>query len=186
MNAAICHIALGVLWCVWFYPFLFRAPWRQKRESITAALPTRIGLLCETAAIAFAVWMHYPRTKPVAPPCLAAALVCAAMGIYLAFGAVKHLGKQFRIHAGLYHDHELVRSGPYALVRHPIYAALLMMLLATIFILTPWKWALVSVGLFILGTEIRVRAEDRLLAARFGAEFREYERRVFAYLPLVR
>ncbi len=186
MNALLCHIVLGVLWAVWFYPFLFRAPLRQKRANITVVTPTRIGLLCETAAILFALVMHRPLGSPVAPAAFAAAVILAALAIWMAFGAVKHLGRQFRLHAGLYHDHELVRTGPYAIVRHPIYAALLAMLLATILIVTPWKWAAVSLLIYVVGTEIRVRSEEKLLAARFGQEFREYRSRVPAYIPFVR
>ena len=40
--------------------------------------------------------------------------------------------------------------------------------------------------IFIVGTEIRVRTEDRLLASRFGPAFDEYRRKVPAYLPWVR
>lgn len=177
---------LGVLWAVWFYPFLFRAPLRQRRASITVTTPTRIGLLIETSAIFFALVMHRPLHEPVGALRLIAALVFAAAAIQMAFAAVAHLGKQFRLHAGLYEDHELVRTGPYAVVRHPIYAALLSMLLATVLIVTPLRWAVVSVAIFLTGTEIRVRSEDALLASRFGAEFREYRKRVSAYIPFVR
>ncbi len=45
------------------------------------------------------------------------------------------------------------------------------MLLCTIFLLTPWQWAIVALVIYIIGTEIRVRAEDKLLAGRFGEEF---------------
>jgi protein-S-isoprenylcysteine O-methyltransferase Ste14 len=129
---------------------------------------------------------HRPIGAPVAPLRFAAALVFAAVAIQMAFASVKHLGKQFRLHAGLYEDHELVQTGPYAIVRHPIYAALLAMLVATILIVTPWQWAVVSLLIFIAGTEIRVRAEDKLLASRFGEEFRVYRSRVSAYVPFVR
>ncbi len=186
MNSTICQIVLALLWVVWFYPFLLRAPWRQKRANITVAVPTRIGLACETAAILFALAMHRPLGEPVATARFTLALVFASVAIQMAFSSVKHLGKQFRLHAGLYHDHELVRTGAYAVVRHPIYAALLAMLFATILIVTPFRWAVVSVAVFIAGTEIRVRTEDRLLASRFGQEFSEYRTRVSAYLPFVR
>ena len=113
-------------------------------------------------------------------------MLVAPLAPILAWGAVRHLGKQFRWQAGLYHDHELVRTGPYAVVRHPIYASLLAILLGTLLILTPWPWMVVSLALFAVGTEIRVRAEDGLLESRFGEEFRAYRSKVPAYLPFVR
>jgi len=100
--------------------------------------------------------------------------------------AVAHLGRQFRINAGLYHDHELVRTGPYAVVRHPIYASMLLMLVATAALLTRWGWGAASIAAFLAGTEIRVRAEDRLLASRFGERFAAYRSQVAAYVPFVR
>lgn len=178
-------ILLAVVWGVWFYPFMFRAPHGQKREHITVAGPTRLGLLleCIGIAIAFVARGLTPRAEPLF--LLAAAVFCI-IGIALAWTSVTHLGKQFRVHAGLYADHELVRTGPYAIVRHPIYAALLAMLLCTIFVLTPWHWALVALAIYIVGTEIRVRTEDKLLAGRFGQEFERYRKSVPAYIPFVR
>ena len=113
-------------------------------------------------------------------------MLVAPFAPLLAWGAVRHLGRQFRVQAGLYRDHELVRTGPYAVVRHPIYASLLAILLGTLLVLTPWPWIPISLALFLVGTEIRVRAEDGLLASRFGEEFRRYRTRVPAYLPFVR
>jgi protein-S-isoprenylcysteine O-methyltransferase Ste14 len=104
----------------------------------------------------------------------------------MAWHAVRHLGRQFRVHAGLYHDHLLVRTGPYAIVRHPIYASLFGMLVCSMLILTPWQWTLLPLVLYIAGTEIRVRSEDALLASRFGAEFHAYRRAVQAYIPYLR
>jgi protein-S-isoprenylcysteine O-methyltransferase Ste14 len=57
---------------------------------------------------------------------------------------------------------------------------------STLFLLTPWEWCLVSLALFIAGTEIRVATEDGLLASRFGEKFAAYRRRVKAYIPFVR
>lgn len=179
-------IELLALWALWFYPFLLRAPHVQKRASITVAGPTRVGLLLECTAIALALSLRLPDNAPAGLPRLAASLVCGVTGAILSWTAVTHLGRQFRIHAGLYVDHELVRTGPYAVVRHPIYASLLAMLLATQLAITRWPWMLVSLAIFVTGTEIRVHSEDGLLESRFGNAFREYRRRVPAYLPFVR
>ena len=63
---------------------------------------------------------------------------------------------------------------------------MLCLLLGTGFMIANWQLFVVSGILFIAGTEIRVRIEDNLLASRFGEVFREYRKRVPAYIPLVR
>jgi protein-S-isoprenylcysteine O-methyltransferase Ste14 len=45
---------------------------------------------------------------------------------------------------------------------------------------------LVASLIFVMGTEIRVRVEDELLAARFGEQFLAYRRSVPAYVPFLR
>jgi len=180
------RIILTVLWAAWVCPFLLFAPKNQKRPSITSAGPTRIGLLLECCGFILAAVFHIPASEPVAFPRLAASVLFWAPAVVVFWTAVQHLGRQFRITAGLYEDHQLVRTGPYAIVRHPIYSSLLAMLLSTICMITQWTWAIPALVLFLAGTEIRVRTEDRLLASRFGKDFADYRRRVPAYLPFVR
>jgi len=177
---------LLVCWIAWWYPFLFRAPHFQKRPSITVPWPTRVGLLLETGAFAVAFVFHLPIWQRIGVVRTVLGMAIAIPSVVMAWGAVTHLGKQFRLHAGLYEDHELVRTGPYAIVRHPIYSSLLGMLVANCLLLTRWPWALLAFGVFIAGTEIRVRSEERLLAARFPEQFAAYRRQVPAYLPFVR
>jgi protein-S-isoprenylcysteine O-methyltransferase Ste14 len=179
-------IELIACWLAWAYPFAFRAPHHQKRASTVATVSTLLGLALEGAAIFIAVKFRLP---PGDPPGTARILGSMALGpaaAILAWTAVAHLGKQFRIRAGLYVDHELVRTGPYRLVRHPIYSSILAILLSTLLLLTPWKWVAISLALFAAGTEIRVHVEDNLLASRFVKEFEDYQRQVWAYLPFVR
>jgi protein-S-isoprenylcysteine O-methyltransferase Ste14 len=173
-------------WFAWLYPFLFRAPHRQNRASITLATPTRLGLLLECLAILLAFLFRLPVENPPGPVRIVAAVALVAACSVMGWQSVVHLGRQFRVHAGLYHDHRLVRTGPYSLVRHPIYASLFGMLLSTILLLTRWEWGAVAVAVFIAGTEIRVRTEDGLLASRFGDEFHVYRKSVPAYIPFVR
>jgi protein-S-isoprenylcysteine O-methyltransferase Ste14 len=179
-------IALSLAWAAWLYPFLFRAPHNQKRPSITLAAPTRAGLLLETLAIFLALQFRIPDGSIPGALRIAGFLVLAAPSIFLSWSAVKHLGRQFRVNAGLYHDHELVRTGAYSIVRHPIYSGLFGMLGATLSLVTRWPWAIVAIVIFIAGTEIRVHTEDGLLASRFGPAFDAYRRNVRAYIPFVR
>jgi len=175
---------LMAFWFAWAYPFVFRAPHHQKRPSITLAGPTRLGLLLECIAIFIAFACRIPESP--GPARVVGSLLLGIAAPLLSWSAVRHLGRQFRVNAGLYEDHELVRSGAYSVVRHPIYASLLAILGATLFLLTPLQWAAVSLALFVAGTEIRVRTEDGLLRSRFGQAFEDYRRQVKAYIPYVR
>jgi protein-S-isoprenylcysteine O-methyltransferase Ste14 len=179
-------LVVVVSWLAWAYPFIFRAPHNQKRPSITVIGPTRVGLLLESGAIFMAFAVRLPADSPPGPERLLPALILGPVAAVLGWKSVEHLGKQFRVHAGLYADHELVTTGPYAIVRHPIYTSLLAMLLCSLLVFTPWPWAVLSLGVFVLGTEIRVRTEDKLLQSRFGEEFEQYRKRVRAYVPFIR
>jgi protein-S-isoprenylcysteine O-methyltransferase Ste14 len=106
--------------------------------------------------------------------------------VALAWAATRHLGKQWRYKAALSQDHKLIQTGPYRLIRHPIYASMLGMLLATLAAWTWWPLALASVIVFLAGTEIRIRAEESLLASHFGASFTAYRARTSAYIPFLR
>ena len=179
-------VELIVCWVSWFYPFLFRAPLFQKRASTTVSGPTLIGLFFEILGITLAFTLRLPPASPPGVARIAVSWLLAALAIVIGWTSVTHLGRQFRLRAGLYTDHQLVRTGPYAIVRHPIYASLLSMLLCTLLVLTPWQWMPLALAVFLLGTEIRVRSEDRLLASRFADQFREYQRSVPAYIPFLR
>ncbi len=149
-------------------------------------VPTAVGLFLETAAFFLAFSFHLPSPPDPGIPRTVLAMLLLPLATAIPWSAVKHLGRQFRITAGLYHDHELVRTGVYSLVRHPIYASLMGMLVANILLLTRWPWSLIAFAVYIAGTEIRVRTEDGLLHSRFGAQFAEYRRTVPAYIPWVR
>ncbi len=79
--------------------------------------------------------------------------------------------------------HELVTSGPYGLVRHPIYLAIGGFVVVTGLMLAPIRVLLVACVIYVAGTHLRLRAEEKLLAATFGPAFDEYRRRVPALIP---
>ena len=60
------------------------------------------------------------------------------------------------------------------------------MVLATGFAWTWWPLQIVGLAFFLVGTEIRVRAEDRLLSERFQESFTAYRARVPGYIPFIR
>jgi len=109
-----------------------------------------------------------------------------SLAAVLSWSGARALGRQWRFDAGLNRDHELIRSGPYRVVRHPLYASMLCLLLGTGLLITPWPLLALSVLPFLIGTEIRIRIEDQLLASSFGDQFAAYRRATPAYIPFVR
>jgi protein-S-isoprenylcysteine O-methyltransferase Ste14 len=181
----IAALELVAMWVLWLYPFARKRFTGPKRSSVVMAHSGNWGLALETAGI-FCAGLWLPNTPVPGPARIAASMALAPVGTVFGWLAVRHLGKQLRILAGLYADHELIRTGPYAIVRHPVYASLLLMMLATGLLFARWPLLLLGIALYIAGTEIRIHAEERLLRSRFGVEFEEYRRKVPAYLPFLR
>jgi protein-S-isoprenylcysteine O-methyltransferase Ste14 len=114
------------------------------------------------------------------------AATIAAIGIVstcICFSAARTLGKQWALVARVVEGHELVTQGPYAHVRNPIYLAMFGMLVATGLTLSRWEALLAGILVFLIGNEIRIRSEEKLLRETFGPKFDEYASRVPAFLP---
>ncbi len=107
------------------------------------------------------------------------------VGVAFAIWARLTLGRNWSgLVATVKEDHTLVQSGPYVLVRHPIYTGLLMALLGTALTVgTPQSYMGAAAGLAAL--LIRVRIEERLMAARFGAAHAAYRERTKKLIPFL-
>ena len=111
------------------------------------------------------------------------AVMIVAGSLWLVVSAVRALGRQWALGARLIEGHQLITSGPYALVRNPIYTGMFGMLLATGLVSTRWPEFLIAIAVFLTGTVIRVRSEEGLLRDAFGSEFESYTQRVPALIP---
>ena len=92
--------------------------------------------------------------------------------------AIRELGKQWSLEARLVEGHKLVTMGVYSWVRHPIYTAMLGKLIATGIVISHWLVVLIAIVIFLIGTFIRTRFEERLLGDAFGEEFTKWKARV--------
>ena len=144
--------------------------------------------------VAYAICLCFPRTQfsPFAPAskmaeealgALAGAIAIAS--VWFCFAAARALGKQWALVARVVEGHELITEGTYAIVRNQIYLAMFGMLVATGLAVSRWQALAGAFILFFVGTEIRIRSEERLLRDAFGAKFGEYARRVPGLFPRV-
>jgi protein-S-isoprenylcysteine O-methyltransferase Ste14 len=112
------------------------------------------------------------------------AVLVTACGLAFAIWARRHLGGNWSGAVVLKADHRLIRSGPYRLVRHPIYTGLFVALLGTVMAIGEWR-GLIGLALAAMAIISRVKAEDALMAQAFGAEYEDYRRRTPALLPFI-
>ena len=175
-----------ICWAIWVLAFL--KPRRQAagQKKVVEAPASKRGIVLQTVAFALTCAFARPAGYEKSIPSLIAAMILAPASVAVGWSAARHLGKQWRFEAALNEDHELVQTGPYRWIRHPIYASMLGMVLATGFAWTWWPLQIAGLVFFLIGTEIRVRAEDRLLSERFQESFASYRARVPAYIPFIR
>ena len=112
--------------------------------------------------------------------------ILAATSVWLVMAAIKELGKQWSLQARLIEGHKLVTTGVYQIVRHPIYTAMLGMLVATGIAFSRWYVELPAIVVFIIGTKIRTVFEERLLRDAFGQEFEDFQASVPGLIPFGR
>jgi len=177
---------LFLCWIVWSLAFVkpSRQAAGQKEVARAPASKWGIGLVM----LSFALTWAYVRPVGFEKSELALifSMILGPPSVVLVWMATRHLGEQWRYQAAVSEDHELIQTGPYRWVRHPIYLSMLGMLLATGAAWTWWPMFVGAIVAFLAGTEIRVRAEDRLLEGRFQDSFVAYRSRVRAYIPFIR
>jgi protein-S-isoprenylcysteine O-methyltransferase Ste14 len=100
-------------------------------------------------------------------PALVAAIISGAAGLWLAASAIGTLGKSVSPFPKTPATSELKESGPYALVRHPIYGGILLLSLAWSLALSPW--ALIPTGTLAIALAFKSRLEERWLLDRHPA-----------------
>jgi protein-S-isoprenylcysteine O-methyltransferase Ste14 len=88
----------------------------------------------------------------------------------------------WRLLARIEPTHELATTGPFGLVRHPNYLAMMLVALGT-FLWIPTPWVLGALVAIVAVSERRARAEERLLVETFGERYRAYLRRVQRWIP---
>jgi protein-S-isoprenylcysteine O-methyltransferase Ste14 len=106
----------------------------------------------------------------------------AVAGAVLAVWAREHLGRNWSSSVTIKQDHELITSGPYAVVRHPIYTGILAGLLGTAIALSEVR-GFIAVGLIFLMYWLKLRMEEQWMRSQFGEPYATYARNTAALVP---
>lgn len=140
-----------------------------------------ISLLAVAAMLLFSSRPHAAlldlRFLPDSSVTALAGIALTVAGAAAAIVARAFLGRNWSGRPTIKEGHELVRNGPYAFVRHPIYTGLLVSAIGTVIAFGHVRH-LLALPLLLLGFWLKLQAEEGLLLQAFGDEYLAYRRSV--------
>jgi protein-S-isoprenylcysteine O-methyltransferase Ste14 len=188
MSAAAPAItALWVAWMLYWWASSRNVKPTRRQESLASRAAHVIPLTV-------AVWMiaapKLPggflgeRLFPIAPLPVSLGVAAVAVGLAFTVWARICLGRNWSATVTLKQDHELVRTGPYRFVRHPIYTGLLVAIAGSAVVRGEWRAALAVVIAFVALWR-KLRLEERWLEETFGDAYVRYRAEVAALIPFL-
>jgi protein-S-isoprenylcysteine O-methyltransferase Ste14 len=161
---------------------------RVARRASGSSLAVQIGLTVPGAVLMFdsnlSVGFLGFRFLPDVAALAYLGVAITAAGIAFAVWARFVLGQNWSSQVTVKQGHELIRRGPYALVRHPIYSGLLLGLFGTAIGVGELR-GLIALAFFIVAWWLKARTEETLMIEQFGEQYRQYRRDVKALIPFV-
>jgi len=106
-------------------------------------------------------------------------------GIGLALWARYHLAEYWSATITIKEDHQLIRTGPYAHLRHPIYSGLVLATIGSALVIDEWRCVL-GIGLVLTGYCLKAGKEETMLSRQFGDAFREHQKHTGFLIPRFR
>jgi protein-S-isoprenylcysteine O-methyltransferase Ste14 len=149
----------------------------------------RMGQIVPMAAaytLLFAEYSRYgalgARFVPAYEACGIVGTIVTVAGTGLAIWARVHLGTNWSATVSIRADHELIHTGPYSRIRHPIYTGILLAFAGTALTLGEVRGA-IAFGIVLTAFYFKARKEERFLKQEFGEPFAEHVRRTGMFLP---
>ncbi len=185
MNAMrICEFLWVVFVVVWFVRALKTKP-VQTREGVSSRLSYSVlsiaGAYTLFGGNSPRTWLHID-IFPASLWIQVLAVLITAVGIGFAIWARAYLGGNWSAAVTVKVGHQLVQTGPYRWVRHPIYSGMILGLFGTAMARRELG-ALVAVVLFYIGFKIKSRIEEQAMIGTFGAQYDDYRRSTGAIIP---
>ena len=182
----------GALTLVWASSELWLGWTRRSQDRSRMRDRGTLRLLLGTVylCIGLAVWLSYQTAGRIGNddlriPLFWAGLALMAGGLALRFWAIRVLARFFTVDVNIQEGHELIRSGPYRLLRHPSYTGSLMTFLGFGLALGNVWSLLVLLAPVIFAFVWRMRVEERVLAEAFPTQYSDYARQTKRLIPFV-
>ena len=186
-------IALSLTWWVFAGYWLWSArnvkhvargePWFSRFGKYWLPLLVAGALIFGPGEMVGRSWLR-EQFVPHSLPAWSIGLALAIAGVSLAIWARVILGRNWSSVVQVKQDHELIDTGPYSMVRHPIYTGLLMAFLGSAIKVGDVR-GLVGVAIVFVSFWVKLRLEERWMQDQFGQKYADYRKRTYALIPWV-
>jgi protein-S-isoprenylcysteine O-methyltransferase Ste14 len=182
------HLLLGIPWIVfivyWIAGALKTRATREK-ESFTSrfvvlAIEVIGYLLIFSASTGIGVLGTRVLPRSLLGPVVG--VVLTWLGIALAIWARYHLAEYWSARVTIKEGHQLIRTGPYTHLRHPIYSGLVLATLGSALVIDRWRCVL-GLCLVLAGYCFKAKKEETMLTQQFGDAFREHQKHTGFLIP---
>jgi protein-S-isoprenylcysteine O-methyltransferase Ste14 len=185
-------LALAVAVVIWVAPEAARGlRWRGRNggasEADRGSLYVTVGMieLGVLAALACAFLLPGAATPWNRETLFWVGITLMLAGVALRAWAVRTLGRYFLPVVAVRADQQVVRRGPYRLIRHPTYSGALLTLLGFGLTLTNWAALVALLGCALAGLAYRVHVEEQALLRTLGQPYREYMAQTTRFVPFL-
>ncbi|HKW89677.1 MAG TPA: isoprenylcysteine carboxylmethyltransferase family protein [Candidatus Acidoferrales bacterium] len=181
-------VSIQIAWAATFLYFVVSALLTnriKKRETVSGQVLDRILLLGGYLLLFSGLPMHGIPNQHFLQPRASLQIAGAALtylGLPLTIWSRACLGRYWSVVVALKQDHRLIQSGPYSMIRHPLYSGIILAAIGMTLCVTTWS-SLLGAGLLLVCFERRALKEDAFLAGEFGAEFEVYRQHTGRLLP---
>jgi protein-S-isoprenylcysteine O-methyltransferase Ste14 len=188
LASSIC-VFIPALWLAWLVCWIAAAPFtkptRWREPAASRAFHIVPLLVCAALLVVPGSLppMLTARIVPEGPAFPLLGVFSVAVGLGLAIWARWCLGRNWSGTVTLKEDHALVRTGPYRVIRHPIYTGLLLALSGTAAAIGEWRGVL-SVLCALIGFLWKIRVEEERMRQAFP-EYEQYRKNTGTLLPLL-
>ena len=174
-------------WLYWFISAIQNRTINKRKESFQSRWVSWFFLI-------LAFWLiinNHSAFDWISERFIPATVALRSMGIVVMFSGLSfavwariHLGQYWSGRVTIKVDHRLIRTGPYKIVRNPIYTGILFGFIGTALVIGEIR-VFLAIALILVGIWLKIKAEEKFLLDEFGQQFLQYKKEVKMLIPYI-